>query len=45
MGEGQGSKKGAFISKMFNLVDLFFFFFGGRRRWGGREAGEGQHSS
>lgn len=44
MGEGQGSEKGAFISKMFNLVDLFFFF-GGRRRWGGREAGEGQHSS
>lgn len=36
MGEGQGSKKGAFISKMFNLVDLFFFLEGG----GGGEGGK-----
>lgn len=39
MGEGQGSKKGAFISKMFNLVDLFFFF--GREEVVGREGSGG----
>lgn len=35
MGEGQRSKKGAFISKMFNLANLFF------SREGEREAGGG----